>query len=118
MNLSNGDIIYFNFRDVLAACFSNPCLNQGICEAFNETTYFCDCPAYYAGARCEIKIPGRKSTIELIEFHRTLEYFSYIHVQVKIAVHMVNVVTIKVLPRVYAMMDFILMVHHAKVDLR
>jgi hypothetical protein len=50
--------MFFSFLQ--AACHSNPCLNTGVCEAFNETNYFCNCPTYYTGQRCEIAVPGRK----------------------------------------------------------
>jgi hypothetical protein len=52
-------MIIFHWCIFEAACFSNPCLNQGICEAFNETVYFCNCPARFTGQRCESIVPGK-----------------------------------------------------------
>lgn len=59
----------------LAACYNNPCVNNGICEAFNETTYYCKCPTYFTGQRCEITVPGKQRSTEEIAFlisHRSL----------------------------------------------
>ena len=59
----------------LAACYNNPCVNNGICEAFNETTYYCKCPAYFTGQRCEITVPGKQRATGEITFlisHRPL----------------------------------------------
>jgi hypothetical protein len=53
-----------------AACFNNPCLNRGICESFNETVYFCACPAYFTGQRCETAVPSKTF------FHEIYLYFN------------------------------------------
>lgn len=52
-------MIYNQFDLFSAACYNNPCKNNGVCEAFNETAYFCTCPAYFTGKQCETVVPSK-----------------------------------------------------------
>ena len=40
------------FNKGINPCYSDPCKNNGICEAYNDTYFTCDCVDGWEGVNC------------------------------------------------------------------